>query len=328
MSTRERLSKLKKEIDELLSEVEKKPEINLILNRMEQLESKFDKIDSMENLLKSKTEMESAVRTEEVLEKVGEMDSKIVTIGEDISSLKKEFTEEITSLRKQVGNIIEAIIDLVKTIAPEIIKPETAVPLEPLEKMAEEGRPTETKESEEPLEEKPQEVTPSEAIPETTETIEEETPSEEQSPTILTQLEEREIPERLEEEPVLKELPEVSETEGLTVETEVKEGESELDSFLTEEDEKLLKELGLNMVDYAPEEKIELTEEETTPSYVQLANLETRKLKLEREINDLKTMIQAGFGSLEDEKKLEEKIREKEEIEIMIREIETKNENQ
>ncbi len=332
MSTRERLNKLKKEIDELLSEVEKKPEINLILNRMEQLESKFDKIDAIENLLKSKTEMESAVRTDEVLEKVGEMDSKIVTIGEDISSLKKEFTEEITSLRKQVGNIIEAIIDLVKTIAPEIIKPETAVPLEPLEKMAEEGRPTETKELEQPLVEKPEEVTPSEAIPETTETIEEEIPPEEQTtietPTILTQLEETEIPERLEEEPIIRELPEVSETEGLTVEEEVREGESELDSFLTKEDKKILKELGLDMIDYATEEKIELTEEETTPSYVHLANLETRKLKLEREINDLKTMIQAGFGSLEDEKKLEEKNREKEEIEIMIQEIETKNKNQ
>ncbi len=327
MSTRERLGKLKKEIDELLSEVEKKPEINLILNRMEQLESKFDKIDTMETLLKSKTEAEPTVRTDEVLEKIGEMDSKIVTIAEDISSLKKEFTEEIASLRKQVGNIIESIIDLVKTIAPEIIKPETAAPPETLEKKAEE-RQTETKELEQPSIEKPQEVTPSEAIPETTETIEEEKPYEEQTPTILSQLEETEIPERLEEEPIIRELPEVSDTEGLTVEEEVREGESELDSFLSEEDEKLLKELGLDMIDYASEEKIELTEGETTPSYVHLANLETRKLKLEREINDLKTMIQAGFGSLEDEKKLEEKIREKEEIEMMIREIETKNKNQ
>ncbi len=327
MSTRERLGKLKKEIDELLSEVEKKPEINLILNRMEQLESKFDKIDSMETLLKSKTEAEPKVRTDEVLEKIGEMDSKIVTIAEDISSLKKEFTEEIASLRKQVGNIIESIIDLVKTIAPEIIKPETAAPPETLEKKAEE-RQTETKELEQPSIEKPQEVAPSEAIPETTEIIEEEKPYEEQTPTILSQLEETEIPERLEEEPIIRELPEVSDTEGLTVEGEVREGESELDSFLSEEDEKLLRELGLDMIDYAPEEKIELTEGETTPSYVHLANLETRKLKLEREINDLKTMIQAGFGSLEDEKKLEEKIREKEEIEMMIREIETKNKNQ
>jgi hypothetical protein len=201
MSTRERLGKLKKEIDELLSEVEKKPEINLILNRMEQLESKFDKIDSMETLLKSKTEAEPTVRTDEVLEKIGEMDSKIVTIAEDISSLKKEFTEEITSLRKQVGNIIESIIDLVKTIAPEIIKPETAAPPEPLEKKAEEERQTETKELEQPSIEKPQEVAPSEAIPETTEIIEEETPYEEQTPTILSQLEETEIPERLERTP-------------------------------------------------------------------------------------------------------------------------------
>lgn len=319
MSTRERLSKLRNEIDELLSEVEKKPEINTVLNRIDQIESKLEKINSMEELLKSKTETESAVRTNEILEKFEGMDYKITSIGEEISSLKKDFTTEVTSLRKQVGNIIEAIIDLVKTIAPEIIKPEKTVPLEPLQKIAEKKGLTETKEVEQPLLEETEKATTFETISES-EIIEEEEPPDEQTPTILTQLEESEIPERLEEKPIISELPEV-ETEELREEEEVRE-ESELDSFLSEEDEKLLKELGLDMIDTVAEEKFKFLEEEKTPKYVQLTNLETRKLKLEREINNLKTMIQAGFGSLEDEKKLEEKIREKEEIEIKIREIE------
>ncbi len=326
MSTRERLSKLKNEIDELLSEVEKKPELNVILNRIEQIESKFDKIGAMEELLKSKTEIEPDIRTDEILEKVDNMDSKMVNIGEEISSLKREFTDEITSLRKQVSNVIDAIIDLVKTVAPEIVKPETKVPLEPLQKIAEERILTETEELEKPHIAKP-EIAPSETIPETIETTEEEMPPEEQTttetPTILTQLEETEIPERIEEEPITEETPEVSERESLPVEEEVREEEeSELDSFLSKEDETLLKELGLDMIDYKTEKKIELPDEETTPLYVQLTDLETRKLRLEREINDLKTMVQAGFGSLEDEKRLEEKIIEKEDIELKIREIE------
>ncbi|MEM3651154.1 MAG: hypothetical protein QW831_10550, partial [Candidatus Jordarchaeaceae archaeon] len=80
--------------------------------------------------------------------------------------------------------------------------------------------------------------------------------------------------------------------------------------------------LGLDMLDYVKEKKVKLSSEERAPAYVQLTNLETKKLKLEREISDLKTMIKAGFGSLEDEKRLNDKIREKEEIEKQIRDIE------
>nr|MDO8081459.1 hypothetical protein [Candidatus Freyarchaeota archaeon] len=309
MKTRERLSKLRNEIDELLSEVEKTPELNVILERMGQLESKFAKIDEIENRLKSKPEIESVVGTENVLEKMGEIDTKIVAIREDVSSLKNQFISEVKSLRTQMGNVVEAIVDLLKTIAPEIVKPETRIPLEPLKKIAEEK----------PFAAEP---TPPKAIPETVE------PTEEQiiikTPTILTKLDEIEMPERIEEKPITREPTEISEAESLAVEEGVKKPESELDSFVSKEDEKILKELGLDMIEQATGRKIKLPEKERTPSYVRLTNLETRKLKLEREINDLKTTIQAGFGSLEEEKRIEEKIREKEEIEKQIRELENK----
>jgi hypothetical protein len=134
-----------------------------------------------------------------------------------------------------------------------------------------------------------------------------------------------EIPGRVEEKPIIREEPkEISPVGSLGVEEGVKEPESELDSFVSKEDEKILKELGLDMVERTTEKRIKLPEKERSPSYVRLTNLETRKLKLEREINDLKTTIQAGFGSPEEEKRIEEKIREKEEVEKQIRELEHK----
>jgi hypothetical protein len=316
MKTRERLNKLRNEIDELLGEVEKTPELTALLERMEQLESKFAKIDEIENRLKCKPEIESVAETENVLEKIGEIDSKIAAVKEDVSSLKNQFNDEVKSLRTQMGNVVDAIVDLVKTIAPEIVKPQTKIPLEPLEKIA----------GEKTLAAQP---TPPKVAPETAEAIKMEVPKEEQiiikTPTILTQLGQIEMPGRIEEKPTTREEPEeISLAESLGVEEGVKEPESELDRFVSKEDEKILKELGLDMIERTTERRIKLPEKERSPSYVRLTNLETRKLKLEREINDLKTTIQAGFGSPDDEKRIEEKIREKEEVEEQIRELERK----
>ncbi|MHA1429729.1 MAG: hypothetical protein ACTSRV_05000 [Candidatus Freyarchaeota archaeon] len=326
MSTRERLSKLRNEIDELLSEVEKTSDLNIVLERLEQLESKVDKIDALENMLKTRTEVESTAGVEDFVEKIGALDSKIEGIREDISSLKAEFTNEITSLRRQVGNIIEAIIDLVKTIAPEIVKPETEASLEPLENITESHPETEKLE-------KPEEASsPLETIPEITPSTHVEPPPEEQTaretPTILTQLEETDLPERIEEEPLAtEESSEISEVDDLSLRTEVEGTESELDSFVRREDKEMLNELGLDMIEYTTERVEPPEQESSTPPYVQLTNLEMRKIKLEREIKDLKTMIQAGFSSPEDEKRLDEKIREKEEIERQIQEISGRTSN-
>ncbi|MHA1604429.1 MAG: hypothetical protein ACTSV0_10895 [Candidatus Freyarchaeota archaeon] len=326
MSIRERLSKLRNEIDELLSEVEKTSDLNIVLERLEQLESKVDKIEALENMLKTRTEVESTAGVEDFVEKIGALDSKIEGIREDISGLKAEFTNEVTSLRRQVGNIIEAIIDLVKTIAPEIVKPETEASLEPLENITESHPETEKLE-------KPEEVSsPLETIPETTPSTHVEPPPEEQkareTPTILTQLEETDLPERIEEEPpATEESSEISEVDDLSLRTEVEETESELDSFVRREDKEMLNELDLDMIEYATERVEPPEQKSSTPPYVQLTNLEMRKIKLEREIKDLKTMIQTGFSSLEDEKRLDEKIREKEEIERQIQEISGRTSN-
>jgi hypothetical protein len=308
MKTKERLSRLRNEIDELLSEVEKTPELNVILEKIGQLEAKFDKIDEIENRLKSKPEIESLVK-KDVLEKIGEINSKIVEIREEVSTLKNQFTNEVKYLRTQMGNVVEAIVDLVKTLAPEIIKPETGIPLEPLKKIAEEKTLT-------------TETTSPKVVSETVESTEEQVII--KTPTILTKLDKVEMPERFEEKAITKEPTEISEEKSLGVEERVKEPVSELDSFVSKEDEKILKELGLDMIEQVKEKRFNIPEMETTLSYVRLTNLETRKIKLEREINELKTTIQAGFGSLEDEKIIEEKIREKEEIEKQIRELENK----
>lgn len=308
MKTKERLSKLRNEIDEMLSEVEKTPELNVILERIGQLESKFDKIEEIENRLKSRPEIESLVR-KDVLEKMGEIDSKIAEIREDVSSLKNQFTNEVKYLRTQMRNVVEAILDLVKTLAPEIVKPEITIPLEPLKKITEEKTFT-------------AEPTPPKAVSETAEAIEERIII--KTPSNSTQLDKIEMPERLKEKPMTKETREISEQKSLGVEEEVKEPASELDSFVSREDEKILKKLGLDIVEEVTERRFSSPEMESPPSYVLLTNLETRKLKLEREINELKTTIQAGFGSLEDEKIIEEKIKEKEEIEKRIRKLENK----
>jgi len=326
MSTRERLNKLRSEIDELLNEVEKTTEFKVVLERIQQLETKMDKIDEIEERLKSRTATETVVETENILGKIGDLDSKIMGIREDISILKKEVKEEIKSLRAQVANIIEAIIDLVKTVAPEIVKPETGPLTKTQEKIPEEKPLPETWEHQQPLLEKPEEATLTEKVPQTAEMIEIESPPVEQpreSPTFLTRLKEEEFPEKIEEAPTKKEFAEFSEAEGLSVKEGLEKPESDLDSLLTEEDKKLLRNLGLDMLDYIKEKKVKLSSEDRAPAYVQLTNLETKKLKLEREIIDLKTMIKAGFGSLEDEKRLNDKIREKEEIEKQIRDIES-----
>ncbi|WXG40065.1 MAG: hypothetical protein WED07_04460 [Candidatus Freyarchaeum deiterrae] len=314
MKNRDRLSKLRNEIDELLSEVEKTPELTALLERMELLESKFDKINEIENSIKNKPGIESLVITENVLEKIGDIDSKIVAIREDVSSLKNQFEGEVKSLRMQMGNVVEAILDLVKTIAPEIIKPETRIPLEPLEKIA----------REKPL---AAEATHPKVASETAETIKIEVPKEEQiiikTPTILTQLDLIKLPVKIEETPITGKPTEISAEESTSEKEISKEPESELDRFVSAEDEKILKELGLDMIDRM-EKKIKLPEKERLPSYIRLTNLKMKKLKLIGEINDLKTAIQVGFASPEEEKTMEDKIREKDEVEKQIQELENK----